>query len=587
VGRQRRVIFAALTMLAGIAAGSCNIVQGFRDAGDTLFPEVKTYLEAPGFRLVKGNFRSMTLVASSELFLIARPASAESTSLYSMRYADPKPCELKDVGRYWAGGSEGLKRSYIVSFPGGQSSGTLSFSDEACRRSTFTLPEGDLPPVAMIEPPPLSLAIPKRSLILRSQSNLMALSADAQSAELLLERAGGVMPGVGPGFFVHHLEKDTDVSKIAAFDENWDPIGTFGDGVVAWGTTGGKLFVEDSTGIYQVTPEITGGHAHGFMLDRFAEGACALGFPAPAQRWITMFSPCEEQKLVLWDDREKKSVDLGFDAVPWALRLVPPAQTPRPDPAVDPLWAFFVRDIENTGFGRLVVRNLDGEELVIGEHAALDRASVNEDDTYGYALTNLAVVGSDWVGDLVRWEPGGTTETLASGVLRDGTGVAWAPLIVDWDGTRGTAAHLVEGRLERVLERVPRRRFAYTNIHGRVALFNDYDGENGTLSIGSPVCPAGAKDCTDKYYAPTPIARNVRHLRHDFLDKDDDFLPGIAYLADYDLEKETGRFEYRNLELGFTSEINDGVADFMYAGNGLLYSVPYGDGSGIWLARAK
>jgi hypothetical protein len=29
------------------------------------------------------------------------------------------------------------------------------------------------------------------------------------------------------------------------------------------------------------------------------------------------------------------------------------------------------------------------------------------------------------------------------------------------------------------------------------------------------------------------------------------------------------------------------VADFMYAGNGLLYSVPYGEGAGIWLARAK
>jgi hypothetical protein len=88
--------------------GSCNIVQGFRDAGDTLFPEVKTYREAPGFRLVSGSFRSMTLVASSELFLIARPPE-ESTSLYSMRYADPKPCELEDVGCYWAGGSEGFR----------------------------------------------------------------------------------------------------------------------------------------------------------------------------------------------------------------------------------------------------------------------------------------------------------------------------------------------------------------------------------------------------------------------------------------------------------------------------------------------
>jgi hypothetical protein len=573
-------------LATGLAVGSCNIVQGFRDAGDTLFPEVKTYLEAPGFRLVSGNYRSMTLVASSELFLIARPADPEGTSLYSMRYADPKPCELRDVGRYWAGGSEGLGRSYIAYFPGGQSSGTLSFSDEACRRSSYTLPGADLPPVALIEPrqPVTEQNPPRRSLVLRSEGNLVALSADAESSELLLERAGGVLGGVGPGFFVHHFEKDkdTDISKVAAFDENWDLIDTFGDGVVSWGVMGGKLFVEDSSGISSVAASDVG-HAQGVTPKLFAEGACALGFPAPSQRWLTMYSPCDEQKLVLWDDREEERVELGFDAVPWALRLLVPSKTSRPDPMTDPLWAFFLRDIDNAGLGTLVVRNLEGDEHVLGEHAALERASVNEDDEYGYALTN--VVGD--TGDLVRWEPDGTTETLASRVLRDGTGVAWAPLIVDWDGSSGTSAHLVEGRLERRLERVPRRHFAYTNIHGRVALFNEFDGESGTLSIGRPVCPENASDCTDKYYAPVPIARNVHHPRHDFLDKDEDFLPGIAYLADYDIDTDTGRFEYRNLELGFTSAINDGVADFMYAGNGLLYSVPYGEGAGIWLARAK
>jgi hypothetical protein len=571
--------------VTGLALGSCNIVQGFRDAGDTLFPEVKTYLEAPGFRLVSGNFRSMTLVASSELFLIARPSDEANTSLYSMRYADPKPCELKDVGRYWAGGSEGLGRSYIAFFPGGESAGTLSFSDEACRRSTFTLPAAELPPIALIEPrEPVTKENPaRRSLVLRSESNLVILSADTESAELLLPQAGGVLSGVGPGFFVHHFELGTDISKVAAFDENWELIRTFGDGVVAWGVTGGKLFVEDSGGIFNVTPMLSGGHVHDIMLERFGDGACELGFPAPAQRWVTMYSPCEERKLMLWDDTEETMVDPAFDAIPWALRLLPPAKTPRPDPATDALWAFFLRDVDNAGLGTLVVRNLDGEEHVLGEKAALDRASVNEDDKYGYALTN--VVGD--LGDLVRWEPSGSTETLASRVLREGTGVAWAPLIVDWDGTSGTSAHLVEGRLERRLERVPRRHFAYTNLHGRVALFNEFDGESGTLSIGSAVCPAGASDCTDKYYAPTPIARNVHHPRHEFLDKDEDFLPGIAYLADYDTETETGRFEYRNLELGFTSTINDGVADFMYAGNGVLYSVPYGPGAGIWLARAK
>ena len=66
-----------------------------------------------------------------------------------------------------------------------------------------------------------------------------------------------------------------------------------------------------------------------------------------------------------------------------------------------------------------------------------------------------------------------------------------------------------------------------------------------------------------------------------------DFLPGIAWFTDWDDELQVGRFQYRNLELGFTSVVNEGVGEFLYAGNGLLYSVPFGEKAGIWLARAK
>ena len=33
--------------------------------------------------------------------------------------------------------------------------------------------------------------------------------------------------------------------------------------------------------------------------------------------------------------------------------------------------------------------------------------------------------------------------------------------------------------------------------------------------------------------------------------------------------------------------VSEGVADYVQPGSGLLYSVPYGDAAGIWLARAK
>jgi hypothetical protein len=64
-------------------------------------------------------------------------------------------------------------------------------------------------------------------------------------------------------------------------------------------------------------------------------------------------------------------------------------------------------------------------------------------------------------------------------------------------------------------------------------------------------------------------------------------LPGIAYVADYDVETDTGRLEYNNLELGFRGVISEGVADFIPAGNGILYTVPFGSARGVWIARAQ
>jgi hypothetical protein len=577
LGLERATLSLLLPLLVG-----CDIVQGFQDAGDALFPPVKTYLEAPGFRLVSGGYRELNLIASSELFLIARSSREGATGLYSMRYADPQPCEIPNVGRFWAGGSLGLNRAYIAYFPAEANDGALHFADERCARSTFTLPAAELPPISMIEPPKAGAGTPppSRSLVLRSQGNLVVLSADARSAEVLVERAGPVLSGVGSGYFVYNEPPDTPgVGRVTAFDQAWKPIMSFGQGVRGWGVVGGKLYFEDDSGISHAKPS-----GSTIEITNVDEDACALGFPTPGQRWVTMFSPCTDRRLVLFDDREEETIELGFEADPWALRLLVPADVSSPDPAKDPLWAFVLREIDwAVGVGTLVLRNLDGEEHVLGASAPLERASVNEDDEYGYALVDF----SRDTGTLVRWLPDGSTKILAEGALRDGTGVAWAPLIVDWNGSSGTAAHLVEGELERLLERVPRRRFSYKDFHGRVALFHDYDGKNGTLSIGTPTCPTGAKDCSDRYYEPDPIARGVHHPDHKFLAQDDDFLPGIAYFTDFDEELGTGRFQYRNLELGFTSIVNEGVSEFFYAGNGLLYSVPFGNKAGIWLARAK
>jgi hypothetical protein len=41
------------------------------------------------------------------------------------------------------------------------------------------------------------------------------------------------------------------------------------------------------------------------------------------------------------------------------------------------------------------------------------------------------------------------------------------------------------------------------------------------------------------------------------------------------------------LELGFTAQISEGVADFVVTADDVLYTVPYGNAAGIWLLQAK
>jgi hypothetical protein len=291
----------------------------------------------------------------------------------------------------------------------------------------------------------------------------------------------------------------------------------------------------------------------------------------------------------LYDDASKALTHPDLDLKdPGDLVLVPdPTSDATPMLELDDLWAFYLRggvtDKNNYSTGTVVARAPGGDETVLGSDAALERVSLDKSGDYGFALVDI----NGDTGSYVRWQPDGTITPLAANVLRDGTGQSWADLMIDWDGSAGTLAQVNGGEVYPVLERVPRRGFAYQDLHKRQALFNDYDGESGTLSIGELACSPGTAHCEREYYVPHPIAHGVHQASHAFFDDQTDFLPGIGYLDEYDLEHGTGRFQYRNLELGFTSLVSEGVSDFVFAGNGMLYAVPYGEGAGIWLARAK
>jgi hypothetical protein len=576
----------ALGVLLGLAAASafaCDVVQGFKHAGDALFPPVKTYLDAPGYRLVEGGYRQLVLVTSSELFVLARGASTTDDALYSIRYAVPAPCTIPEVGRYWAGGSVDVGAAWIAFFHDGAVRGTLSFSDTGCHVSPLTLPDAELP-YARITPRGADGELEKTRMLLLIRSAGRLLLVDPASVEeprLLIEPADGLLLGIGK----QNVNFVLSAGRLAVFDADWNYVTTVADGITNVTSLGDAIFFEDVNGVQKATPTTRGGEIVVDIKVLAADG-CGLAFPASSRKWIAFFSPCVDRTLTIVDDNADETTrpDLVIDDTR-ALILTPkPELTGTPTPALENVWAYFLREIDYAaGVGTLVARAPDGTELVLGARGALERTVLDKRGEYGYALLD---VNGD-VGHYVRWQPDGSVTELAENVLRESPSESFADLMIDWNGTTGTLAQRVEGELFPVLEGVPKRGYAYQDVHQRQALFSDFDGKTGTLSIGEAACTPGAPNCEREYYIPRVVARGVHHPGHAFLDESDEFLPGIGFLDQFDEEHSVGRFQYRNLELGFTSIVSEGVSDFVYAGNGVLYAVPFGEGAGIWLARAK
>jgi hypothetical protein len=574
---------ALLASLAlGLTAFACDIVEGFKHAGDALFPNVKTYLDAPGYKLVSGGYEGLVLLTSSELFVLARSSRDGDDALYSIRYAVPEPCSIPQVGRYWAGGSVDVGQAWIAYFHDGGSRGTLSFSDTGCHVSSLNLPDAELP-YARVTPRDASgkLETDRLLLLIRSAGRLLLVDpSSSDDPKLIIDPADGLVTGIGKA----NVNLVLSDGKLVVFDADWNYLTDFGSNVVNLAQLGEAVYFEDDNGIQRATPNTS--DPPGVDIEVIAADGCELGFPGYSRHWLGFFSPCSDNTLAFYDESTQSLTypDLTVDD-PRALVLVPdPAATGTPAPELDQVWAFYLSDIDyGAGTGTLIARSPGGDVLTLGANAALERAILDKSGAYGFALVD---VDGD-TGSYERWDFDGTLTPLAENVLREGTGESWADIMMDWDGTAGTLAQINNGAAYPVLERVPRRGYAYQDLHHRQALLSDYDGENGTLSIGELACAPGTTHCERQYYVPNPVAYGVHHPGHAFFDDTMDFLPGIGFLDEYDPVLGTGRFQYRNLELGFTSIVSEGVSDFIFAGNGMLYAVPYGEGAGIWLARAK
>lgn len=544
-----RRTFATALVAGAAASGGCDLVQGFQDAGDALFPEERTHLNAPGLRLVEGNYRDIRFASGTDLYLLARSPDDPDRRLHGMLFSSPRPCSIPRVAGYMTSHLGEITAPGIAYFEEDVWVGSLRFADARCTVYPHVL--DDSRPID---------GTPEGFVVWSGRSLRIFNPVTGHERSLSTEADGIVIRA----FAGHHLVYAG--GSLEVFAPDWRPLGDFGQNVIRVERAGGSLFYEDDTGIRRLSTQRAG------ITDSLLAGdGCELA--SRRDPWVHYFAPCAERKLVVFYEPLSKPAALEIDAHPRHVALRPAFGSQGTDPSTQPFWLFYLRDPSpETDLGTLIARGPDGTEHELGRQAALELLDLVEtpESVYGHALVD--VTGN--TGTYRYWTPEGERVDLATGTLREGDRV-----IVDFDGAVGKLAAVSKDQLSIVAENVPSRGYVYHDRKDRwTAIYHGFDGAHGTLSILD-----GPLDATRRPELRT-IAPDVGYYRTAFLDF---VLPGIIYLAELDPERNVGLLEYRNLELGFTAQIASGVADFIVTADDVLYSVPYGDAAGIWLLQAK
>lgn len=560
--RRARSLHALFLLLLGTTFAGCNIVQGFQDAGDSLFPQQSTHLASPGLRLASGSYRELGIVAGSELYLLARRPDDSTGQLFSMRYADPRPCVIPAVGRFSATREPTRSAVLLYYFNENVRQGTLHFADSNCNLYDQTFDDAFLP-----------VAETETSVVVWAGKDLWLATPETGKQARLAEGVEDVIGGV----FGKRSVVRSD-GQLIVFGADWKSQGVFGSKVSTALRAGKSLFYADDGGVHRIVA--TKSDAQKVEDNLIMADACSLGMQDAT--WATFRSPCTGGPLIAFHEPSGDRFTLPFDADPRQLKLLPALKSRGLDPLKDPFWFFYLRsgETEETK-NSLFVRTPAGAERLLGAHSTLLQLRFLESasKSHGYALVDI----TGETGRYLYWTPEGETHTLAQNAM-------WRPrrLVVDFDGTLGNLAVTSGDRLRVLTERVLWQAYEYQDGTKQwTVLFDDVDGDNGRLSAFNGSIDALQGTSPDSPFE-TPkletIATNVAAQRTISLNE---VLSGVIYFTDFDRQTATGKLEYRNQELRFTAHVNDGVSDYVVAHDEVLYTIPYGENAGIWLVSGK
>jgi hypothetical protein len=289
------------------------------------------------------------------------------------------------------------------------------------------------------------------------------------------------------------------------------------------------------------------------------QNACGMSFNAGKHgRELVYFSPCGERRLIVQELETKTRRDFGPQ--PGNFRIIGATND-------GPSLLFLVDpDPGNPRVGELWVRLGETPPIRLGKKGHLDLTQVNG------AKQVVAVLNwSGQSGELRVGQLGEPLEKVASGVAH----LSALGLISDFDGQNGKLQRLdpETGKLEPLAKNASIHGIRVDNLTERGLFLTSFDGEKGDLTLlqGTQV---------------RVIADDVRPGQYQFTA----LLPMITVLTSLDSALGTATLELHHLDRDQTIKVSEGVSEVVevsWPREGILYSVPLGDRSGVWFAQAQ
>jgi hypothetical protein len=535
-------------VLALAFATGCDLVDGLGAAGDAIFPEQPTHVNAPGSRLAVGNFSDLDSAGiwlgpgTVGFKLLARTARSGDDSLSVIGFTDGRVCRVEQVGAYRPSPISGPGEVMLSYLDGPGPRGTLRFADSDCTVLPAVVPDAVLSSA--------TLADGRRVVV--AGDDLVLVNPPSGIVEILETDVVRVATRSGGPYLVQAGD------HLSVYDDDWQLVSRYGEGVVSCGyhAASSRVVFEDAHGIWVAAP--AGGPA-----SSIAPTACDLGFSSWQPLHLMYRLPCAGGRTVAFGIGTVDTLELGRDIDPRHAEFWTEGS-----PADSRLWVAHLRDFDAAaGTGTLLLRSDDGRDVTLGERAAPEWIRPSEGGKRGFALLNV----DGEVGDFVHFDTTGGVRVVAERVLRDNDELG---MLVNFDGEVGDVGSVsATGDFTLLLSRVPRDNYTYANRDLTIgAVIDDFDGHTGTLSR-----------FTTTFDELETVATRVLHPHHGFIEA---LFPGMAWIR-ADRGGATGTLEYQNTSLVYTATVSEGVASFLPTTEGLIYSVPHGDSAGIWFADAR